>query len=71
VSRIIGQARASIDARSTVSVSEVATAISAVGGFLDRLADELHCNRERAACRIRRRAQPKLTPREKLKSPTP
>ena len=65
VSRIIGQARASIDAQGTVSVSEVATAlgitrqtvyryfptldallnataISAVGGFLDRLADDLH-----------------------------
>src|SRR5258705_203564 len=28
-------------------------------------------NRDGAACRIRRRAQPNLTPREKLKSPTP
>lgn len=65
VRRIIGAARASIDARGTVSVSEVAaalgvtrqtvyryfptldallgaTAMSAVGGFLDRLAEDLH-----------------------------
>ena len=64
VSRIVAAARASIDARGTVSVSEVAaelgitrqtvyryfptldalltgTALSAVGGFLDRLAQDL------------------------------